>query len=283
MIPGGILDDPLQILDAGCGPATLARYLELPVVGVDLNPHMIRVAQELAPELAINSQVGRLSALADTWNQRFRLTVASMVLDWTSHTNSEASERLRILKRLFKVTQEDGLLWLTFSYKAMNDEVYARWATLLDRAGCKLSALSGLVVPVSESGKRTPDFAFWSLLVRVPGGELRCDDPSLLGLLFEQERTTYRRARKTRKAPKKRNTSPELRYDSFVVVDPCATGRQQRTDRDAIGRTVLAEIQSQFARTREPVQVDARLGEVINDWRTLDSLQARGVITFGIG
>ncbi|MBT5808318.1 hypothetical protein HOI18_03520, partial [Candidatus Uhrbacteria bacterium] len=83
LIPGGILSDPSTILDAGCGPATMARFLSLPIYGVDLNPWMIEKAREVAPELTANICEGSVSALDKWWTDKFRLTTCSMVLDWT--------------------------------------------------------------------------------------------------------------------------------------------------------------------------------------------------------
>src|SRR4051812_46839260 len=61
----GEMVKPLGIaVDMGCGPGQIAHYLHargIPVIGVDLSPEMVRVAQRLNPE--IHFQTGNMLAL----------------------------------------------------------------------------------------------------------------------------------------------------------------------------------------------------------------------------
>ena len=278
LIPGGILTDPSRILDAGCGPATLSRTLGLPVIGVDLNPWMIDVARELAPALAINASVGRISALPRDWTDRFRLTVSSMVLDWTALGDARGSERLQVLAELIRVTDPHGLIWLTFNQSALDEKLFVSWKDALTRAGCELSPLTGLVVPVDEAAKKSPDFAFWSIVFSPAGKKIDLRDPSSFRFRFEMGHVKNRRARGTRTVDT-RDAEPVL-YDRFVVKDPSPHDGEQ-SDTIAVRQTLLAELGRWAKVSGKPISIGQRVGELFgNDWRVLESLRKRGIISW---
>ncbi|MBI4435766.1 methyltransferase domain-containing protein [Candidatus Uhrbacteria bacterium] len=277
LIPGGILTDPTAILDAGCGPATLARTLALPVMGVDLNPWMIDVAREVAPELAVNSQKGKLSELPREWTDRFRLTVSSMVLDWTALGSAQESERLQCLRELIRVTDPHGLIWLTFNHSSMDESLFRAWTGALKHAGCELLPLTGLVVPVVETTKKTPSFAFWSIVFTPAGKSIDLQGHGSFRLRFDVSHMKARRARGTHTATP--NGPEPVLYDRFVVKDPSA--RVEQTDTIAVRQTLLSEL-GRWARVEgKPIHIGQRVIDLFgNDWRTLERLQQRGIISW---
>ncbi len=282
LIPGGILDDPRLILDAGCGPATMARRLELPVVGVDMNPWMVSLAKETDPANTVNTTVGRLSELPDEWDKRFRMTVSSMVLDWTELDQSETEpERLRVLNRLIQVTDPYGLIWLTFNSSSMKPAHYASWVQMLQRAGCEILPLSGWITPRGMGGKKKPKFDFWSILFSPNGRKIRLTDGNSLLLAFEVDRTTYKRG--GHRKPKREVKKKQPEYSRFDVVNPLVRGKPFVEDTVAIKRTLLKELNRGASKPgAKPVAVGGKAMELFGgDWRTLEALRTRGIITFG--
>jgi len=279
LIPGGILTDPSRILDAGCGPATLARTLGLPVMGVDLNPWMIEVAKETAPELATNCKEGRLSSLPKDWTDRFRLTVSSMVLDWTAMGSAHESERMRALSELIRVTDPHGLIWLTFNQSALDEKLFNAWTTALKTAGCELLPLTGLVIPTDEAKKKKPDFAFWSIVFTPAGKTITLDNPASFRFRFEMGYVKHKQARTNRLAPQLGPVEHVL-YDRFVVKDPAPRGREQ-SDTSAVRQTLMMELGRWSKVGGKPIPVAQRVLDLFgNDWRILESLRKRGLISF---
>lgn len=279
LIAGGILGDPNKILDAGCGPATLARYLELPVVGVDINPWMIRLARDAAPDLTQNVEVMGLSELPPKWNGRFALTVCSMVLDWTALDPLETTpERLRVLQRLVDVTDPHGLVWLTFNHASLESAQYARWISALREAGYDILPLSGLVTPRGQGHKKKPEFAFWSILFSPNGSKRRVVDPTKLRFAFEMSHLK----RKTGVTKDKRASKEPIVYDAFEVTDPLSKDQTPINDTELVRRTLLKEIQRAYAHSGRAVRISGKTLEDLfgSDWRTLNQLRERGIITF---
>lgn len=280
LIPGGILTDASRILDAGCGPATLTRTLTLPIVGVDLNPWMVTVAKEAAPELTHNTQVGRISTLPREWTERFRLTVASMVLDWTALGNATESERVTALSELLRVTDKHGLIWLTFNQSALDEALFVEWTSALKKAGCELLPLTGLVVPTTEASKKTPGFAFWSIVFTPAGKTITLKNPSPFKFRFENGHVKHRRARGTRTIDTR--DAEQILYDRFIVKDPSPRGGDL-SDTLAVRQTLLTELGRWSKVTGSPIPVEQRaLALFGNDWRTLEAMRRRGVISWEI-
>ena len=153
------------ILDAGCGPLTLERYLDQSVHGIDMNPHMIELARTHSPWQGKNARVGYLSELPEEWTGKFELTVASLVLHWTSlrHVRGTLPDRMRILQQLVRITHPHGYVWLTFPLSVMTQPVLARWVRAFSRMGFVIiKELTGLVRARDVVARKRP-FMFWSI------------------------------------------------------------------------------------------------------------------------
>ncbi|MBI2473404.1 methyltransferase domain-containing protein [Candidatus Uhrbacteria bacterium] len=277
LIPGGILTDSTRILDAGCGPATLARTLQMPVTGVDLNPWMITVAREANPELTLNCQVGTVSQLPPSWTGRFRLSVCSMVLDWTQLGTIQDSQRIKALMELIRVTDPHGLIWLTFNEKALDESLFKTWTQALKKSGCELSPLTGFVVPVEQAGKKKPDFAFWSIVFTAAGHHLTPFDPLSFRFRFELEQMKYKQAKTGYSSKSSKDLEPTC-YERFVIKDP---GAYETSDTVGVRQTLLTELTRWSKVEGKPINISQQVTDLFGaDWRILQQLQKRGIISF---
>lgn len=97
------------VLDAGCGPGRVTRYLGdrgVDAFGVDLSPEMVRVARELHPDLGFS--VGSIDALD--------VPAASVagVLAWYSIIHTRPAELPTVLGEFLRVLQPGGWLLMGF-------------------------------------------------------------------------------------------------------------------------------------------------------------------------
>lgn len=93
------------VLDAGCGPGRITRYLAdrgVDAFGVDLSPAMIRVAQILHPDLQFTA--GSIDALA------IESGSVAGVLAWYSIIHTPPEELSVVLAEFLRVLQPGG--WL---------------------------------------------------------------------------------------------------------------------------------------------------------------------------
>lgn len=280
LMPLGLLDDPQYIADLACGPGTLARYLKQRVSGIDFNPHMIRIARELAPEFTDQLIVGRLTALPDEWTNRFRLSVCSMALDWLDWSPTDPDcGRLRAMREILRVTEPHGIVWLTFHDHALSATLYKAWTRELRRQGCQILPVSGRVVPIGLSDSTKPAFAFWSICFTPNGNVVRLPDASPFSFAFEHEKSMWKQG--GHKKPKLGGDGEPRLYEDFEIVDP--SGKEPAVlDKDAIRQTARRELERYGNRVgAKPLNIAKRLIEELNlDWRNLERLRRRGIIRF---
>lgn len=98
-----------QVIDVGCGAGRLSKYLSragLNVTGVDLSPEMVRVAQQLHPELLF--EVGELTDLpaADS--------AADGILAWYSIIHSSRAALPAIAREFWRVLRPAGSALIAF-------------------------------------------------------------------------------------------------------------------------------------------------------------------------
>lgn len=96
-------------IDVGCGTGRMSKYLKdtgLNVSGVDLSPQMVRVAQQLHPELSFD--VGELTSLpaADA--------AADGILAWYSIIHSPRTALPAIAREFWRVLRPGGSALLAF-------------------------------------------------------------------------------------------------------------------------------------------------------------------------
>ena len=83
-----LLTPGMSVLDVGCGPGTLtmeiARQVDpAPVVGMDVNPDMIRAAEAASPPGDIPNLVFYMGDIREsTWDAEFALAAATRTLQW---------------------------------------------------------------------------------------------------------------------------------------------------------------------------------------------------------
>lgn len=273
-----------RIFDAGCGLLRLERTLELPVVGRDMNPHMIALGVQHSPCKGERAEVGKLSELPAEWTERFELTVCSLVLDWTS-LNVEvtgAPERVHILRELCRVTHPYGQLWLTFTESTLDEKTCAAWCEVFRGHGFAIDRhLTGRVVATDRGADQNgKEFAFWSILVSPNGRMLGEVSADALQFPFEHGRVVVRHRRRSRIHP----TNGERRgveHEQFAIEPIGGTGSVR--DTDAIEQSKLDEIRRWATAVAEGREV-GRSATVQRDryadlnWRALSKLFERGVL-----
>lgn len=204
------------IADMGCGPLTVAWILGAPVISVDMNEHMIAAGRERSPHLAKNAMVGHLSQLPKEWTSKFKLTVTSLVLDWTSLTErvNGIPERLFILRELVRTTHPQGHIWMTATKGSMDEDCITDWTTALERQGFVIDkSLTGLVRSRTKkkSGKY---FEFWSLCFSPNGKQfVPPRDTSAFRYLFEKPQRKYIRGSD---GSKQKHSCVEVEHDRTV-------------------------------------------------------------------
>ena len=83
-----LLTPGMSVLDVGCGPGTLtieiARQVDpAPVVGMDVNPDMVRAAEAASPPGEIPNLVFYVGDIREsTWDAEFALAAATRILQW---------------------------------------------------------------------------------------------------------------------------------------------------------------------------------------------------------
>ncbi len=269
---------PEGIFDAGCGPLTLERYLELPVYGVDLNQHMVEIGSRASRHGGVNARVGRLSDLPKEWDGKFELTVASLVLDWTSAkqkvAGSRLPERYAILAELIRVTHPQGRIWITATQGSLTEGLLKQWVRVLRKQGFVIvPELTGLV-RATDDLEHDGDFAFWSLCF-VPNGNTIFTIPKKgLTYVFEDDRI------KTKRGGSGAQSSPDKRKKvhaefEVVQVDDGAVLDAQEAAEAASARETQRLIQKgdlsgwKFHRIPRSVR---------SDWRVLNELRKRGIL-----
>ncbi len=208
-----------NILDAACGILMLERRLGEPVYGIDMNPWMVETGREHSYQGGKNAIVGRLSELPEEWNEKFRLTVCSLALHWSTNKGKTKSERLKILEGLARVTAKDGLIHLTLPPSCFSEEMIGEWTGALVGLGLeRVNEMTGLV--------ETRDFAdnprtFWSVCLRKVG-EANVEEVNQTALFFADER---KRMTDTVDVAPKRNGTPtqpvppaHVKHEAFVVL-----------------------------------------------------------------
>lgn len=111
-VPGG---EDLPVLDLGCGPGHITRYLHdlgLPVIGVDISPRMLDEARRLNPGLAFRA--GDMRAL--DWPDA---SVAAIAAPY-SIIHIHRDDIISVLRELGRVLVPGGRLYLSFH---IGDEV----------------------------------------------------------------------------------------------------------------------------------------------------------------
>lgn len=214
------LVDPERIFDAGCGALRLELLLELAVYGMDMNPHMIEIAREKSPHRGKNARVGFLSSMPTEWTKKFDLTVASLVIDWSTSkkVKSEAeSDRIRILRELVRVTDPDGYIWLTFTEACMDIEIMQRWREGLEAQGMSVvEPLTGFCRSQDNHGRHPTQF--WSLCFSPNGRAWKARSTSPFELLYETIRITeVKRKAGGKKDPKKDPRNEPIIHERFEI------------------------------------------------------------------
>ncbi|MBI4449938.1 hypothetical protein HY634_02685 [Candidatus Uhrbacteria bacterium] len=277
----GIVSDE-RCCDAGCGPLTMARRRSTPWHSIDMNEHMVALGRQVAPHLAVNARVGFLSELPKEWTGKFDLTVASLVLHFSSlkQVRHDEPERLRILGELIRITHPHGLLWLNWNEGYQTRETFLAWADGFTRAGCTvLWSLSGLIRATDADPKRP--FRFWSLVVS-PNGR-RPAFPAVDPFRFPFE-LPHQRVIKPRDhhrndhAPGDSATRRVLQR--FEVMD--VRTRKATVDAEAARHAAEQEIHRWCAAAEGGQRVDRRLRRIpqslASNWRFLESLRAHGLL-----
>jgi len=130
----------------------------------------------------------------------------------------------------------------------------------------------------SNGGTLIVTEAFWSIVFSPAGKKIDLRDPSSFRFRFEMGHVKNRRARGTRTVDT-RDAEPVL-YDRFVVKDPSPHGGEQ-SDTIAVRQTLLAELGRWAKVSGKPISIGQRVGELFgNDWRVLESLRKRGIISW---
>lgn len=272
--------DPERILDAGCGPLTLERWLEAPVYGIDMNQFMIELGKQASPLGGPNARVGNLSDLPEDWTGQFELVAASLVMDYSSIDEKSHGEieRLRILRELVRVCHSHGLVWFTWNESYMDERMLDRWTAGLRAEGFTIrEELTGFVRAVDNPEKPCQ---FWSLVFSPNGKIPRFASVEPYKLPFEVEQEKRKRGSRGRSRPKQRI---RLSHERFEVV----RGNRITQDVTAANRAAMQEV-LRWAESgltgRRVERGDEELVKLItkelggNAWRVLERLHRSGVL-----
>ncbi len=100
-----------QILEIGCGPGNITRYLlrqrpDFSITGIDISPRMIRLARQLNPSASFQVMDARH---LDQLDGTYAGIVAGFCLPYLS-----ATDRKKLFEDCARILQEQGLLYLSF-------------------------------------------------------------------------------------------------------------------------------------------------------------------------
>src|SRR5262249_41387750 len=106
-----ILEPAMSVLDVGCGPGTLtveiARRVDPAMaIGMDLNPQMIRAAEEASPPGAIPTLIFYAGDIRDSdWHEEWDVVNAARTLQWIA-------DPIVALRRMKRAAVPGGLIVL---------------------------------------------------------------------------------------------------------------------------------------------------------------------------
>jgi len=267
-----------NILDAGCGPLTMERYLDHPIIGLDYNPYMIQLGSEASPHKGKYSATGKLSQMPATWTGRFELTVASLVLDMASilTQNHGVAERLWIIRELVRVTHAQGLIVLAWSVESHTPETFASWKKQITGAG--------MLVREDHSGKisatdnQEQPFSFWCLVFSPNGKAPEFTDPLPFKLAHEIVRRKMVRGggkqlqRQVIRKTKVQHHEFEVQTDTGTVADTKAAHSAMEGE--------IKRIWSMGTAGRKLYRTDEEIAAILGlDWRMWQRANRRGVAT----
>lgn len=272
-----------RILDAGCGPLTLERWLNAPVYGIDMNPFMIELGKAASTLQGPNAQVGFLSELSSSWTEKFDLVVASLVIDYSSlqELSYGEPERVRILRELIRVCNPHGLIWLTWNSSYQDKRCLDQWINALKAEGCTIRPeLTGKIRAIDNP--RRP-CEFWSLVFSPNGAQPLLTDHELYRLPFE-----FTREKEKRGSRGKRDMPPQrirVTHRAFEVINDEAICGDVNAAKQAALQEALRWANAGVGRRIKNGQ--ERLAELIyerssdrrNAWRILARLQELGIIS----
>lgn len=100
-----------QLLEVGCGPGNITQYLlsknkNLQIIGVDVAPNMIELAQKNNP--TANFQVLDCRAIAQ-FSQQFDAIIVGFCLPYLSYPDAEV-----FIQQCYTQLNEQGLLYISF-------------------------------------------------------------------------------------------------------------------------------------------------------------------------
>lgn len=267
-----------KILDAGCGPTTMARYLDHPVVSLDYNPYMIKLGCEKSPSTGTYAKVGRLTEMPSDWTGRFELTVSSLVLDLSSLHDKKQNvvERLFILQELVRVTHPQGLVVLTWNADCHTPETFEAWKQQLAKAGMLIrDEYTGLT---KATDNQEQQFSFWCLVFSPSGAQPNFTDAEPFRYAHELRRCKcirgggHKPLRSVIRKSKVQHSTFEIETRDGVLADKTATERTLASEVKRIwglgdkGRTLH----------RSPEEIAVLLGF---DWRTWQRALAHGAVS----
>lgn len=268
------LVDTANILDAGCGPLTLERYVNAPLFSIDMNQTMIDLGKNVSPHGGVNARVGYISKMPAEWTGKFQVVASSLVLDMTSLSNQVRGlpERLFILKELSRVCDPNGFIWLTWNISSQTDETLRNWKAGLNKAGFHvIEDLSGLV---RSTDKPDHKFEFWSLAFRpTEQGKIKFGSPDDFKFAFEFARRRRKTGGKGR--PPVASNGGVGHSEFEVVRNGGSVSDQQATIR--VVSSELERLAGQNFVGLGKLNQDKILELLGNNWRILEALRKLGV------
>lgn len=110
-ICNAVINDNAQLLEIGCGPGNITRYLlskrpDFNIVGIDIAPNMIELAKRNNPTARFSvMDVRKISVLKEKYDG----IVCGFCLPYLSHTDS-----IKFINDCYNLLNENGLLYLSF-------------------------------------------------------------------------------------------------------------------------------------------------------------------------
>ncbi|SHK74186.1 class I SAM-dependent methyltransferase [Desulforamulus aeronauticus] len=107
-----LLKSGSKILDLGCGPGNVAKYLfesnqGFTVVGIDLSEEMIKLARQNVPHDSVMFKVGDIRELEMEEN-KYDAVVASFCI-----VHLDNDETINLLKKVVQMLKKNGMLYLS--------------------------------------------------------------------------------------------------------------------------------------------------------------------------